>query len=148
MEFFDEINALKYLFLVNIQDLPANRLLIIIKAATISEKEEDLIIGDKNLGPVRRIESDGPGVEYELFFKTYGAYSIINESFSMPQDNEEWIGRLFRIYSKSNYLDYVRNNTIVDYTYDYNKELKHYGINCQHHTIDIVTISEPVIKRK
>ncbi|HWD88501.1 MAG TPA: hypothetical protein VG367_10270 [Mucilaginibacter sp.] len=148
MEYFDEINKLEYLFLVNIKDLPANRLLITIKAATISDKEEDLMVGDKNLGPVRRIESEGPWLEFELFFQTYGAYSITNESFSMMQDNEERVGRLFCVYSKSNYLDYIRNNTIVDYTYDYNQELKHYGINCQHHTIDIVTISEPIVKRK
>ena len=62
-------------------------------------------------------------------------------------ENEERIGRQFCIYSKSNYLDYIRDTTVVNDIYDYENILKHYAINCQNHVIDIVTIDEPVIKR-
>jgi len=129
------------------ENLPANRLSITIKEAAISEQEEDLIISDKNIGQAKQILSDGPGKEYEFIFKSYGAYSVINESFSMYQEEEERIGRLFCIYSKSHYLDFIYNNTLVDDIYDYDGELKHYAINCLDHVINIVTIDEPVIKR-
>ena len=64
----------------------------------------------------------------------------------MFQDNEERMGRLFCIYSKSNYLDYIRNNTIVEYIRD--GELKHYSINCLHHTIYIASMEEPMVTRE
>ncbi|MDO3627374.1 hypothetical protein [Mucilaginibacter sp. BT774] len=129
------------------KNLPANRLSINIKEAIISEEEQDITIGSKNLGPAKRILADGPGKEYEFFFKSYGAYCVVNESFSMFQNDEERIGRLFCIYSKSHYLDFIHNNTLVDDIYDYDGELKHYAINCLDHIINIVTIDEPVIKR-
>lgn len=147
MDFFEEINSLKYLFLMKIKDLPANRLSIIIKAATISEKEEDLFIGEKNIGPVRSISADGPGAEYELFFESYGAYCVINESFASFNENEQRIGRLLCIYSKSMFLDHIRETTLVDYTYDYDKTLTHYAINCQDHVINVISKHKPVIKR-
>jgi hypothetical protein len=70
MDFFDEINGLKYLFLVKLKNLPANRLSIIVKEATISEQKEEVIIGGKNLGMANRILSNGPGKEYDSFLKT------------------------------------------------------------------------------
>jgi len=146
IDFFNEINELEYLYLTNIIEPFDNQLLITFKAAIVSSEVENLFVGDKNLGPVRRISSDGPGAEYEVFFKSYGSYTITNESFARLNENEERVGRLFCIYSKSNYLDYIRATTLVNYTYDYDNTLKHYAINCQNHVIDIVTIDEPVIK--
>jgi hypothetical protein len=147
MDYFDEINSLEYLFLVKIKDLPANKLSITIKAATISEQEEDLIIGEKNIGPVRSISQDGPGLEYELFFDSYGSYCVINESFTAFNKNEERVGRLLCIYSKSTFMDYIRETTLVEYTYDYDKTLTHYAVNCQDHVIYIISKHEPIIKR-
>src|SRR5258708_14146700 len=129
MEFFDEINDLEYLFLTKMENLAANRLSITIKGATISEKEEDLIISAKNIGPVKRILVDGQGKGYEFFFKSYGAYCVVNESFSMYQDDEERIGRLFCIYSKSHYLNFIHNDILFDDLIDYIGELKHYAFN-------------------
>ena len=64
----------------------------------------------------------------------------------MFQDHEERIGRVFCIYSKSNYLDYIRNSTIVEYIRD--GDLKHYAINCLDHTIYIASMVEPIVTRK
>jgi len=149
MDFFDEINNLEYLFLLDVKDLPGNKLLIVVKEAIISQQEEDLYIGDKNLGPVRGISKDGQGKEYELFFESYGAYCIVNESFAtFNNDDEQRIGRLLCVFSKSKFMDYIRETTIVDYTYDYNKTLKHYAVSCLGHVIDIVSKEEPIVKKR
>jgi len=147
MEYFNEINSLEYLFLVDLKNLPANRLSIVVKEATISEQKKDMIIGGKNLGAVNRILSNGPGKEYELFFENYGAYLITNESFATFIKDDKVIGRLFCIYSTSHYMDYICENSLVNYTYDYENALKHYRINCQDHVIDIIAKDEPIIKR-
>jgi len=147
VDFFDEINNLKYVYLISIVEPVDNELLITIKEATVSSEQEDLFIGDKNLGPIRRISSNGPGAEYELFFESYGSYSITNESFAMLNKNDERTGRVFCVYSKSSYLDYIRETTLVNYTYDHNNTLGHYAVNCQNHVVDIVSIDKPLIKR-
>jgi len=145
MDFFAEINGLAYLFFVKSHEPEDNRLVITVKEATISKQEEDLIIGSKNIGPSKRVEFDGLGNVYEFYFDTYAAYCIINESFSMFQDHEERVGRLFCIYSKSTYLDYIRINTIVEYIRE--GELKHYAINCLNHTVHVASMDEPIIRR-
>jgi len=147
MDFFDEINKLEYLYLSNIIEPFDNQLLITVKSSTISDDETDLFVAGKNLGPVKSLSFDGPGTKYECFFKSYCRYTITNESFTALNENDERIGRLFCLYSKSNYLDYIRDTTPVNYTYDYDNTLKHYAFNCQNHIIDIITIDQPVIKR-
>ena len=145
MDFFSEINSLDYLFFVKSDEPEDNRLVITVKEATISKQHEDIIVGNKNIGPAKRVEFDGPGSFYEFYFDTYAAYCIINESFSMFQDQEERVGRLFCIYSKSTYLDYIRINTIVEYIRE--GELKHFAINCLNHTVHVASMDEPIITK-
>jgi hypothetical protein len=146
MDFFDEINGLKYLFFVKLDEPEENTLSIVVKEATVAKEEEYEIIGNKKLGPpLKKILFDGPGNVYEIYFDTYAAYSVINESFSMFQEHEERIGRLFCVYSKSAYLDYIRNNTIVEHVRE--GELKHYAINCLNHTIYIASMESPIVTR-
>jgi hypothetical protein len=110
---------------------------------------EDLYVGDKNLGPVRGISQNGPGAEYELFFESYGAYCVVNESFATYNDDDDQrVGRLLCVFNKSKYMDFIREATIVDYTYDYDKTLKHYAVICLDHVIDIVSKQEPMIIKK
>ena len=145
MYFFDEINELEYLYLISTVEPIDNQLLITIKAATVLAQEEDLFIAYKNLGTVKQVLLDGPGKEYEFHFNTYVTYSIVNESFSYFNDSEERIGRLFCIYSKSNYLDFVKSNTIAEFVLE--AEIKHYAINCLNHIINIASIEEPIVTR-
>jgi len=54
---------------------------------------------------------------------------------------------VIRIYTKSNFLDYIRKDTNAEEFYEYhNESLKHYSINCENHVVHIATIEEPIIK--
>jgi hypothetical protein len=145
MDFFDEINGLKYLFLKEIEEPGDNQLLINIVEAGIAETEEKVMIGDKSIGPARAIGINDNCKKYSFYFQTYAAYHVINESYSMYHEHEERVGSLFCLYSKSNYLDFIRSNTIVEYLRE--GELKHYAINCLNHIINIATMDEPIIER-
>lgn len=146
MDFFDEINGLEYLFFIDLEEQEDNQLIINIKEATIAVREEDIVIGTKSLGSGKAITYDGLGKQYALFFENYVAYCVINESFSILHNYEERIGRLLCIYSKSNYLDYIRKDLIAEYVRE--GELKHYAINCLNHIIYIASMDEPAITRK
>lgn len=148
MDFFDEINSLDFIYLNHIEEPADNEVTISIIEASAKAKEEDLIIGEKLITSARPIVSNPDSRKYSFYFETYVAYSVTNESVTIIDDeNEKRVGRLFSIYSKSNYLEYVRKSTIAEFYYGTdNIELKHYGIYCLNHSIDIISVDEPIIK--
>ncbi|MDB5155123.1 MAG: hypothetical protein JWR54_3874 [Mucilaginibacter sp.] len=147
MEFFDEINNFKSLFLLDIEEPRDNQVLITIQETTVVSEEEYVPVGDKTIGPVRRIIANENCKKFSFFFNSYAAYTIINESFPLWHDYEEWTGKLLRIYSKSNYLDYIRKDTAAEEFYDHHGwPLKHFSINCENHVIHIASMEDPVIK--
>lgn len=82
----------------------------------------------------------------QLDFETYIAYSIINESFTVMDDYEISDGNLFRIYSKSRYVDFIKEGTIVEVIFPEKQFVHyHYQIPCLNHTIDIISYDEPKI---
>ena len=147
MEFFDEINSAKSLFLLNIKEPRDNQVSITVQETTVSNEEEYIAVGDKSIGPAKRIIVNEKCKKFRIFFNSYASYIVLNESFPMWYDYEEWTGKLIRIYTKSNFLDYIRKDTNADEFYDYlNEKLKHFSINCENHVIHIATIEEPIIK--
>jgi hypothetical protein len=144
MEYFDEINSLKYLYLIDLKEPCDNQLIINIQEATISNRDESLEIGGKEIGPVRAI-SAGNGRKYRIYFDSYISYCVTNERYTVMYEYEERIGRLFCIYSKSYFLDHIKQHTIAEFLHENeNVNIKHYSINCLNHVVDIVSISEPV----
>jgi len=119
MEFFEEINGLRWISLVNINE---------------AKSELDIrIIGAVDLN------SDVLATAYNIYFKNYAAYSVIDESYTIhPDDTSE----LFRIYTQSNYLDFLRIDTTAD---TFISELKHYAFYCLNHIIHVAAFEEPVI---
>lgn len=148
MEFFDEINGFKSIFLLDIKEPRDNQILISIQETTVSNEEEYVSIGTKSIGPVKRIIVNEKCKKFSLFFNSYAAYTVVNESFPLWHNYEEWTGKILRIYTKSNYLDYIRKDTAAEEFYDYHEEkLKHFSINCENHVIHVASMEEPVINR-
>ena len=147
MEFFDEINSAKSLFLLNIKEPRDNQVAITVQETAVSDEEKYVAIGEKSIGPVSRIIVNDQCRKFRIFFQSYAAYIAVNESFPMWHDYEEWTGKLIRIYTKSNFLDYIRKDTNAEEFYDYHGwSLKHISINCENHVIHIATVEDPVIK--
>ena len=82
-------------------------------------------------------------VMYDIFFRNYFGYSVRNESYTIWDDEEEFEGKRFRIYSKSKYSDYLKKSAPVTHA----MEFTHYGICCENHIIDIASDREPVITK-
>lgn len=78
-----------------------------------------------------------------LEFDSYIAYSVLNESFAALDKYEIYEGRVFSLYSKSRYLDFVEIGTIADDVHP--GPYKHYGINALNHIIDVVSTEPPRI---
>jgi hypothetical protein len=133
-------------FFLGLKEPEVNSLRLYFRRSKIGDTPEPLIIGEKNLGDSYPVYADENSPIVQIDFQTYIAYSIRNESYT-SWDNydvfEEKIGKIFGIYKKSRYLDFISVGTFA--TVDFPGPFKHYGICCLDHIIDIVSISEPVV---
>lgn len=105
---------------------------------------EPFSIGDKVYEDALSIELDEELPIIQIDFETYIGYSVLNESYTSWDDYEVFEGKIFRIYSKSRYLDYIKAGTFA--SEDYSGPFKHYGMSCLNHVVDVVSISVPIIK--
>lgn len=88
-------------------------------------------------------------VEYlsmiQLDFETYVSYSVINEAFDHLDNNETSVGEMFRIYTKSNYLNFIQLATTERDDICASKNYIHYQFPCLDHIIDVISCDKPII---
>ncbi len=82
---------------------------------------------------------------FEVVWQHYVAYSVRNESFVSPDEYEVSVGRRFRVYSKSRFLDFIGCATFA--TDEYPGPVQHIGVNCEDHIVDVVSKMDPQVKR-
>jgi hypothetical protein len=145
MSVIDDINAHRYLYLTHLEEPEDNVLRLIVtegRVDTTSKPE-----GMEGLGRLatdsRPIVADELCAAYEVRFEQYIAYAVLNESFTVRDDAEKFEGKLFRTYSESKFLTYVRTATIA--SDDYPGPFTHYGIVCLNHIIDVTSSDAPRI---
>ena len=154
----DKINQNKNLFLVEIGETEEKATVRVVLCEgeksepakdvamfglTESAKEESAAFGKIFKGS-RLITPTGP--TYELVFRGYIGYSVTNESYSKNLESEKYVGNVFRVYSQSCFLDYIKASTIA--TKEYPGEYTHYCLVCCDHIIDVVSTEKPVIKER
>ena len=83
--------------------------------------------------------------KYKIYFDYYIAYSVVNESYCYNNGNEIFEGENIRIYSKSNFLEYIKNDTCA--SEDYPGEFKHYAFISLNHIINVAAQEEPKITK-
>src|SRR5436190_23147268 len=102
----EQINAHAYLYLTELTEPEDNVLRLVVTEGRVTEpRERPRLVG----GPAseyRSIVEDDMSASYEIVFKQYIAYSVVNESFTVWNDNEKFEGKLFRRYSASEFLTY------------------------------------------
>jgi hypothetical protein len=140
---YKDLMELKDVFFFGLKEPEVNELKLYFSKSKISDTPERLIIGEKDFGDSYSINTDNNSPIIQIHFQSYIAYSVRNESFTVWDDYEEFEGKIFRIYKKSRYLDFVSVGTFA--TEEFPGPFKHYGISCLDHIVDIVTISEPFV---
>lgn len=144
MNLIEQIDKHEYLYLTEIGEPDVNVLRIVIEEAQTSRDEtRTLQFGSRKISDLRPIVSGDTCLRYEIVFGSYVSYCVRNESYVVLDQSEVFTGRLFNIYSRSHFLDYVRAATIA--SEDYPGKFIHYGINCLDHILDVVSVDEPAI---
>lgn len=85
---------------------------------------------------------------YEIVFDNYIIYQNRNESYTAWDDYEVRKGKYLIIFDRSRLLDYYEN-VLFDFDNEDTKKnrRKHYGIYTQRHILDIISNSEPRIRK-
>ncbi len=145
MDFFAEINSYKYIYLTHIDEPEENMLRLIIQEGIISDEEKTLDLGAAKFEGFREISVTDESKAYQVIFESYIAYSVVNESYSQWDDYELFEGKVFRIYQKSRFLDYLKLDSFA--TKDYPGPFEHFGFACSNHIVNIASQNKPKIKQ-
>lgn len=143
---YHSLMSIKYIEFYGLTEPATNSLRMYFARCKVSDTPEDLIIGDKIIKGTYQITVDMDLPILQMDFESYIAYSITNESFTSWDDYEIFDGKAFRIYTKSRYLDFIKEHTFAHQVCgDVYPHLTHYGIVCLNHIVNIVSTTAPSI---
>ena len=142
-------------FLLSLEDTPDNVLRIVIAFPMEGEEGTDI---DNFPEPYKsRVEDmlihSRPVYEdkeqvYEIVFDDYVIYQNRNETYTVWDDYETRRGNYLIIFEKSRLLDYYED-VLFDFDDEETKreKRKHYGIYTENHILDVISNSEPRIRK-
>jgi hypothetical protein len=142
------LNQAKYLYLRHISEPEDNSLRLVVEEA-IADRTETESTPDRTspLAEIRKGASPIKSVEecrrFELQWSRYIAYLVTEEGAgSGGSDKDEvYIGKLFRVYTKSHFLDHICRDTGGHF-----EPVLHYKLICQNHLIDVASYSPPTVR--
>jgi hypothetical protein len=135
-----QIDSAPYLYLHRLFEPRDNQLIIILQEAGSNQARK----GRRELPGGIVIEDAAPieptGRVFTLTWKSYVSYCVTEEMHGScgKYEDEEYTGRLFRVYSESHYLNFVAVDTGAHF-----EPYRHYKIACLNHVIDIVSAATP-----
>jgi len=140
-----EINTCRYLFLSEIQELDYNGLRLVVREGLTTETVEAIHVAGSVLSGGTRISVTEESRAFELVWKQYVAYSVLNESYASAVEQENYRGNRFRIYLRSNFIDYVSRASFA--TIEYPGPTEHYEVVCENHIVDVISTRAPDAQR-
>jgi hypothetical protein len=144
MDYYEEINSAENVLVTELLEPKENTLEFELTIGKVSDYPENIIIGDVNIGSGRSISFDGKCQRFKVVFENYIGYAVINESYE-TLGGECFSGNRIRIYSDSNFLNYIKLDTFA--TSDFPGTFKHFAFISQRHIINIASQNEPNINR-
>ena len=74
---------------------------------------ESLVVDGEYFGPAYRVEPTPQSRRFRVTFVAPLAHQIVDESLSIPYDDEAHDGGVLRIYSRSRWLEHLRHATCI-----------------------------------
>lgn len=142
-QLFAEINSCQHLFVRTISEPIEGSLRLLIEEGRPAGEVSTLKSGGTVLTGLHRVSSTPECRLYELLWEHYVIYSVLNESFGKPDDSAIYSGHRLRVYSKSDFIDYVSTATIA--TGEYPGPMQHVGLLSENHVVDVISTVEPRI---
>ena len=139
-----EIDSCDYLLLHEVIEIGNQGLRLVVEEARASAESVALDVGGTTISDLHFVEQSGK--IFEIIWENYIAYCVRNESYCGNIKEEQIaVGKMFCIYSKSYFLDYISRATFA--TAEYPGPFQHYAVFCENHVIDVVSMQAPQTRR-
>jgi len=109
----DEMNDCSSLFLAEIQETGCNSLKLVVAESVPVGEPESITVGGVAIPNCTPVEATDQSRIFELVWTHYVGYAVLNESFASFNDDEQFEGRRFRVYSKSRFRDWLRQHSLA-----------------------------------
>jgi len=136
MKTIEIINNSKWVFLESAKVQKNTDLEIIFVIGSVSDEPENTIVGE-----AFPVDYDDQSERFKVTFNDFIGYSILNESYDNIDTSNEINIDGFRIYKKSNFLDYVLQDTFA--TQIIKEDVLHYFFFTQDHLINVASSEAP-----
>jgi hypothetical protein len=140
MKPIEVIHKNKWVFLESSQVIKSTDLELVFVIGSVSEHAEETIVGE-----AYPVNCNNQSLRYQVTFREFIGHSILNESYDNINTSNEININGFRVYKKSNFLDYILKDTLVSKVID--DEILHYFFFTQDHLINVASTTEPEIKK-
>ena len=145
----DALDSVAYLYLRELSEPRDNSLRLVIDEAVTQESDSvradglDLPELAEILKDAKTIETIESCLTFELTWEHYVAYLVTEECVGSSGncDDETFSGRLFRVYTKSHFLDHLARDTG-----GHTAVLHHYKLTCLNHLIDVASYAPPEVR--
>src|SRR5215470_8847586 len=145
----DSLNSAKYLYLRELSEPRENSLRLIVQEAVVNPG--GIVHSRPELPELEEIFNDASPIEstetcrtFELTWRFYVAYLVTEECVgSCGSDGDEiYTGTLFRVYTKSHFLDHLARDTG-----GHTEPILHFKLTCLNHLIDVAAYAAPEFKQ-
>ncbi|MBO7746986.1 hypothetical protein I8J29_22540 [Paenibacillus sp. MWE-103] len=140
---YKDLKNLIHVDLIDYKEIEGMKLILRFRIHRDSNEQSytDLInfVGDTSLD-----QDDAKFPLIEIAFDSYIGFSIRKESYTLWDDYEEFEGKIFRVFEKSRYLDFIRLATFA--SEEHPGPFKHYGVAGLNHIVDIISSDDPIVR--
>ncbi|GAB3257675.1 hypothetical protein [Chitinimonas naiadis] len=139
------LQACSALELINVIEPAEHKLRIVVSEAAPDDNSGLLSRpAPQSHGP-SPIGPSGAPLVFELSWSSYIGYTVLNECYVSADRYETFEGQLLVEYSRAHYMDYIAAATFANT--EYPGPIRHWGLFCLDHVINIASVDAPVIRR-
>ncbi len=141
---YEYLNAARYLYLRELKEPKDNSLRIVVGEAAVRRSAQARPEAAGTFTEMSRIETTKDYSSFELFWNHYVAYLVTEELVGSNGtcDDEVFTGGVFRIYTKSHFLEHLARDTGGHF-----EPILHYKMICLSHLIDVASCTPPEIRQ-
>ena len=143
----NSLNSASYLYLRELSEPRDNSLRLVVQEAIVNaagslRSHPELPELQKILRDVLPVESTDVCRSFELVWKRCVAYLVTEECVGScgSYDDEVFSGKLFRVYTKSHFLEHLARDTG-----GHTEQVLHYKLTCLNHLIDVAAYAPPEV---
>jgi len=140
-----EIDDCGFLFLTDLREGSHNSLHVQVAEGRPVGSPKPIRVAGTEIPDCTAIEITGESRMFEIVWDNYVGYSVLNESYATPGDEYPGEGNRFRTYSKSRFMQFIRQSTFA--CEDYPGPMRHYCVGCEDHIVNVVSVDPPTVRK-